>query len=314
MSNPLVSIACITYNQENFIKDAIEGFLMQKTTFPIEIIVNDDASNDNTANIIKDYVLKYPNLIVPIFQLENQYSQGINPGVEFVLPRCNGKYIALCEGDDYWTDPSKLQNQVDFLESNPDFAVCFHRVKVQKGEEILDDYLTNVPSKITTIEDLSKGNFIQTCSSVFRRDFLHIPDWINSKLNAGDYPLHMMLATKGKLFYMDECMGVYRIHSSGVYSNASIEILLKGNVYLLKTLLNNFKDHIVKSNIKNQLRPILSNLFEVYISKRKIKDACFLVIKNIRQFKIHELFRLFKTISYKSINFLLKKLKKNKQG
>ncbi len=112
---PLVSICCITYNHEDFIRDAIEGFLMQKTSFPIEIIIHDDASTDNTANIIEEYANKYPDLFVTILQSENQWSKGGGSiYARFVYPRARGKYIALCEGDDYWTDPLKLQKQVDF--------------------------------------------------------------------------------------------------------------------------------------------------------------------------------------------------------
>lgn len=115
---PLVSICCTTYNHGKFIQDAIEGFLMQKTNFPIEIIIHDDASTDNTATIVKQYAEKHPGLIITILQTINQYSQGIKPWPNFVFPKARGKYIALCEGDDYWTDPLKLQKQVDFLEGN----------------------------------------------------------------------------------------------------------------------------------------------------------------------------------------------------
>ena len=124
-TKPIVSICCITYNHENYIRDAIEGFLMQKTTFPIEIIIHDDASTDKTAEIVKSYAEKHPDLILPILQAENQYSKGI-PISTYAYPKARGKYIAFCEGDDYWTDPYKLQKQVDFLESNPDCSWCFH--------------------------------------------------------------------------------------------------------------------------------------------------------------------------------------------
>ena len=116
---PLVSICCATYNHERYIRDVIDGFLMQKTTFPIEIIIHDDASTDETARIVKEYAEKHPDLIVPIFQTENQYSKNKESIFAwFVYPRSRGKYIALCEGDDYWVDPIKLQKQVDYLEKN----------------------------------------------------------------------------------------------------------------------------------------------------------------------------------------------------
>src|SRR5450759_4645946 len=153
---PLVSVACLAYNHERYIRDAIEGFLKQRTTFPIEIIIHDDASTDCTSKIIGEYEAKYPNLIKTISQIENQYSIGNNPGI-IMLEKANGKYIALCEGDDYWTDPCKLQKQVDFLEANEDFVLCFHKVKILKDGEFLDDFITKVPGEITTIDDLVFG-------------------------------------------------------------------------------------------------------------------------------------------------------------
>ena len=113
-TKPIVSICCITLHHEKYIRDAIEGFLMQKTSFPIEILIHDDASTDDTANIIREYEEKFPNIIKPIYQTENQYSKGISISATYQFPRALGKYIALCEGDDYWTDPLKLQKQVDF--------------------------------------------------------------------------------------------------------------------------------------------------------------------------------------------------------
>jgi len=110
---------------EGYIKDALEGFLIQKTDFPFEILINDDASTDSTADIIREYEAQYPNLIKPIYQTENQYSQGKKPNQEFNFPRAIGKYIALCEGDDYWTDPLKLQKQLDFLEENPEYGLVY---------------------------------------------------------------------------------------------------------------------------------------------------------------------------------------------
>lgn len=130
MTKPLVSIHCITYNHENYIAQALEGFLLQKTNFPIEIVICDDASTDKTANIIREYADKYPNLIVPLLQSENQYSQGVKPGFDIVMPRCQGKYIAHCEGDDYWIDPYKLQKQVDFMEGNPEYSFIFHDCEI----------------------------------------------------------------------------------------------------------------------------------------------------------------------------------------
>jgi len=125
--SPLVTIGCITYKHEKYIRDSIEGFLIQKTTFPVEIIIHDDASPDKTPEIISEYEQKYPNLFFTIFQDENQFSIGNTPIFgNFIYPKSRGKYIAFCEGDDYWSDPLKLQKLVDFLEENPYYSLCSH--------------------------------------------------------------------------------------------------------------------------------------------------------------------------------------------
>ncbi|HAX96890.1 MAG TPA: glycosyl transferase family 2, partial [Prolixibacteraceae bacterium] len=132
---PLVSICCITYNQEKFIRDAIEGFLMQKTKFPIEVIIHDDASTDKTTDIIREYQSAHPDLIRAIYQSENQFSKGLDQALKHVYGGARGKYIALCEGDDYWTDPLKLQKQVDFMEAHPECTICFHQTLAKYEDE-----------------------------------------------------------------------------------------------------------------------------------------------------------------------------------
>lgn len=125
--NPLVSVRCITYNHEPYIAQAIDGFLMQKTDFPFEVIIHDDASTDKTADIIREYERKYPLIIKPIYQTENQYSKRNGSIAKAIDPKLKGKYIAFCEGDDYWIDPNKLQMQVDFLEKKLEHRMCYMR-------------------------------------------------------------------------------------------------------------------------------------------------------------------------------------------
>ena len=208
---PLLSIVCITFNHEHFITDAIESFLNQITSFPVEILIHDDASNDNTANIIIDYKNKYPTLIKPILQEINQFSKN---GFEFSLNELNrakGKYIALCEGDDYWTDSFKLQKQVDFLEENYNFSFTFHRVKIKNELNCsVEEY--SIPQKnILNFTDLAKKHIIPTCSVVLRNKFLPrpFPIWY-SKSKMGDIPLELMLAHKGPVYFFPIEMGVYR--------------------------------------------------------------------------------------------------------
>lgn len=213
---PLVSVFCPTYNHENFIRQCLEGFILQKTLFPIEIFVQDDASTDKTTEIIKEYAAKY-NFIIHVLHTENQYSQGKNLN-EYFFKNAKGKYCAFCEGDDYWTDPYKLQKQVDFLEANPDYAICCHRVRLLNQED--PSYITYTPLQKSenTIEDLADSNFIITLSCVFRNKlFEALPPWF-SDCKVGDYPLHLLNAQYGKIKYMPEIMGVYRIHPQGEWS------------------------------------------------------------------------------------------------
>lgn len=219
--NPLVSICCLTYNHENFIRDTLEGFLMQQTNFPIEIIIHEDASTDNTANVIREYQAKHPHLIKPILQTENQYSQGKDV-FSITVNQAQGKYIALCEGDDYWTDPLKLQKQVDFLETNPDFSICFHNVAIinedyPERNRLFNDDLTPA---ISTLDNLLEGvNYIATCSAVVKTNLIrNLPDWFTN-ICFGDYALWIIASRHGKIKYINEIMGVYRIHQGGVYGH-----------------------------------------------------------------------------------------------
>jgi len=140
--NILVSISCLTYNHEPYIRSAIEGFLKQNTTFHFEVLMHDDASTDHTASIIREYEEKYPDIINPIYQIENQYSKGVWVSGVYQFPRAKGKYIAICEGDDYWTDPLKLQKQVDLMEKYHAASMCValnKQVNTTTGKETIDE-------------------------------------------------------------------------------------------------------------------------------------------------------------------------------
>jgi len=211
---PLVSICCLTYNHGVYIRDAIEGFLIQKTTFPFEILIHDDASIDNTAQIIREYELQYPHLIFPIYQKENQYSKGRRLTLRFNVTRARGKYIALCEGDDYWTDPYKLQKQVDFLETNPEYGLCYTSAKVfvQKTSTFSK---TVIGSPVESFEELLLKPGIVTLTTVFRRAYCEgyssevLPYSTNWKM--GDYPLWLYIATKSKMKFMEDITATYRM-------------------------------------------------------------------------------------------------------
>lgn len=242
MSKPLVSIICTTFNHEKFIAQAIDGFLIQAINFPIEIIINDDCSTDNTKNIIQTYSDKHPVLFKPIFQKENQYSQG-KKNLPNLLPKCQGKYIALCEGDDYWTDPNKLQKQVDFLEKNADFSICYHDVSVLEDGEFTDSHVPIYDKEFLTIVDLAQENCIHTPTCVFRNKlFDHFPDFFNST-PAGDYVLHLLNAEHGKIKHLPEKMAVYRRHPGGVWAGRQLPNKLASWLEVLSPLITYFKDY-----------------------------------------------------------------------
>jgi glycosyltransferase involved in cell wall biosynthesis len=237
-NKPLVSVCMITYNHEAFISQAIEGILMQKANFPIELIIGEDCSNDRTREICLEYQQEYPE-IIRILPREKNF--GMTPNFVDTLKNCRGKYIALCEGDDYWTDKSKLQKQVDFLEANPDFAICFHRVKVVHENIDKESYLSNPNQKeVTAFEDLTYGNYIHTLSCVFRNNlFEDFPYWFKD-MPIGDYPLHLLNAQYGKIKFFEETMGVYRIHKGGIWGHLDNKEIMPKTVLILEQLYQHF--------------------------------------------------------------------------
>lgn len=212
---PLVSICCTTYNHEKYIADAIDSFLMQETDFPIEIIIHDDASTDNTSNIIREYERKYPNIIKPIYQTENQYSKGRKILIRFIYPKVKGKYIAMCEGDDFWIDPKKLQKQVDILECYEQYSFCFHAVSIVDTNKVPKGRFWGPYGKGNgeySMKNNIKPTFVHLSSLLMRTKYLRndMPEWyMNSR--HGDYALALYMSTFGKGYFIDEVMSSYRI-------------------------------------------------------------------------------------------------------
>ena len=221
---PVVSVFCITYNHVNFIKDAIEGFLMQETTFPVEIFIHDDASTDGTAEIVKEYAEKYPKLFWTVLQTENQWSKGRHNAYFFgLMQKQRGEFIALCEGDDYWISKEKLQKQLDVLEKDNRFSGCCHDVKsnFEGGEDILlfNKYCGLDATQAIELKDILNSNLVATCSSLLRMKHIHSLPHIFSDLAMGDWPLCIWSAMHGDFFYDSKPMGFYRRHAGGVWSS-----------------------------------------------------------------------------------------------
>ena len=282
-----ISVHLITYNHENYIRRAIEGVLVQKVNFTYELLIGDDCSTDNTREIIKEYHNKYPEIIKPLLHPYNLGPKGLEGKNNFLttLYACKGKYIALCDGDDYWIDPFKLQKQVDFLEANEDYAICFHRVyelAPGKGPE-LSNLNTSVNQETYTIEDLAKGNFIHTPSVVFRNGLIpKLPTWFMDA-PAGDYVLHMLNAEHGKIKYFPDPMAVYRRHSGGVWSSVDYRTnLIKFN-WIKKKLDThfNYKYHNLLFNDEYKIEILKSDL-EYYKHSNSFFSYIFSVIKLAR--------------------------------
>lgn len=287
-SNPTVAIRCLTYNHSKYIKDALDGFLMQQTNFPFWVCILDDASTDGTRDILEDYMEKYPSIFKCFLLKENTWGkptrhENVKPYLEASQ---QAKYIAICEGDDYWTDPTKLQKQIDFLENNNDFSMCFHRVKIMKDGEIGPDTLTN-PPQVSDIRILAKGNYIHSPSAVYR-NYGHDEEMyeVLRNVTAGDYVRHMFQAKRGKIFCFDDEMAVYRM-GDGEWTSSSEQSRRIKWLRGLEQLLPHFSVDVQK-NLRLQMITCINNLYALGPSSELEEAArCFpeevselLLIKN----------------------------------
>lgn len=279
--NPMVSVCVPTYQHAKYIRSCLDSVLMQNCSFPFEVIVGEDESTDGTRDICIEYTQKYPDKIrLFLHSRENNISINGRPTGRFnflySLSKAGGKYVALCEGDDYWTDPYKLQKQVNFLEANGDFAICYHNLRVEyeggdHGGQLPS--LANSPyqKEVTGIEDLAFGNYIFTASCMFRNNlFNEFPDWV-CNTPVGDYVLHMLNAQFGKIKYLNDVMGVYRVHKGGLWESQSASYRDELWVKMLDQMSNFFGPRIKRSLVlsQNDLFVKLINQFRENRTKRE---------------------------------------------
>ncbi|KUJ51512.1 glycosyltransferase [Chryseobacterium sp. JAH] len=264
MNNLTVSVVMITYGHENCIEESINGVLSQISNSTIELIISDDCSPDNTEIIVNKIIRNHPNghWIKYIRHFKNK---GAIPNFAWTISQAQGKYIALCEGDDYWTDCSKIQKQVDFLENNKEYSVCFHDVEeIDHTGKLLDKRLvaSHTAEKTYTIEDLAEGNFIHTVSVVFRKNFNELPSWYLTS-PAGDYPLHMINASYGLIKYFPEKMAVYRV-GQGVWSSQTRQSQFVNTIFIIKLMMANLtlNNEVIK-NLDHQLLRLISNIKDI---------------------------------------------------
>ena len=220
MDEIMVSIVCIAYNHEPYIRDCLEGFVNQKTNFKFEVLVHDDASTDKTADIIREYESKYPDIFKPIYQKENQYSQGVKFGKKYIYPKLRGKYVAWCEGDDYWCDENKLQKQFDFMEAHPEYSACVHNTCIKNlktgTEKPFCDLTEDGNMPIERIITMFGGCF-HTTSVLTPVKYTEYPEEFNVQ-GVGDYPRALYLAAEGQIYYFADIMSVYRVWTEGSWT------------------------------------------------------------------------------------------------
>ncbi len=280
-----VSIVVTTYNHKDYISNCLDNILNQQTNFNYEIILGDDESDDGTREICQEYAKKYPNKIRLFLRSRKDVIKigGRATGrYNFIenLKACKGKYIALCEGDDYWTDPLKLQKQVDFLEANDDYALCFHEVAVfnQTENRLEIDNITRSVPKTTTINELAKGNFIHTPSVVLRNDFM-IPKWF-SKSPLGDWTFYMIIIKDKKIMKLEETMAVYRMHMEGVWSMTSQDYRNKKTLISVGLILKKIRlTGEVKAILKSRLQNSTNNKKTMLTFKKKVKNIINSILK-----------------------------------
>lgn len=290
----IVSISVVTYNHKDYIKQCLDGILMQQTNFSFEIILGEDESSDSTREICMDYANNYPNKIKLFLRKREDviYING-NPTGRFNfmenLKACSGKYIALCEGDDYWTDTLKLQKQVDFLEKNEDYALCFHNVDLLNTRESIQQVSpmhTNLTKDSFTTSDIITQWFIPTVSILYRqyKDF-ELPLWFQY-CASGDIPLLLLLSLEGKFKYLDEIMGCYRIHDSGISitHNGYFKAFSMVYIYQNFNVHTNFKyEEKINEEMIYEIRRYLPEIQELNKLKQesaKIKKPLWLKVYN----------------------------------
>lgn len=255
--DPKVSVAMITYNHERFISQAIESVLMQQTDFPVELVIGEDCSKDGTRAIVVEYAQRYPERIRLLLPERNL---GIMPNFIATLKACNGRYVALCEGDDYWTDPHKLQKQVEFLDAHPECSMCFHEAHDLWPDGRKVEYVRSRQPEIKSfyeLEDVVTSHFIPTASTVFRNGLVDVSHPAFLQVTAGDWMLQVMLAEKGTLAFMDENWSVRRIHPGGVASMATAQSVAR------HVMLSGHRiDRYLERRLTRLLRPMVTGNLE----------------------------------------------------
>jgi glycosyltransferase involved in cell wall biosynthesis len=258
-----VSVGLIAYNHEPYIEQAVQGVLAQKTNFDYEIVIGEDCSTDNTRSILVRVQEQHPD---KIRLLLNEKNQGMIQNYIQTLHACQGEYIALLDGDDYWCREDKLQKQVDFLDQNPDYAVCFHSVLKVYEDGSREPKVVRPKDQRTSfdLKDLLASMFIPTCSTLIRNGLIgELPEFAYS-LKMLDWLILVLAARHGRIGFLDEVMAVYRVHPSGLWSSMSMVDRLTANIQFLEAI-NSYLEYQYDEAVQSVLRKYWSFLSnEVY--------------------------------------------------
>ncbi len=284
----MVTIHCLVYNHEPYLRQCLDGFVMQKTNFRFEAIVHDDASTDNSAEIIKEYAENYPDIIVPIFEKENQYSKHDGSLDRIMLSHMRGKYMAFCEGDDYWIDPYKLQKQYNIFENDKSIELCYSRSRIYyESTHSFANYLnadkgpTDFESIMFREPAITLTSFIKTDSY---KDYWKEIDPSEKEWLMGDTPLFLWLSQKGKVTLLDDITAVYRMlgesasHSSNIdkqiiFNKSARDIrLFFCDKYKRTDLLQKVYDTYYRSNMNDADNNRLFGIFWKNFCKIKNKN------------------------------------------
>ena len=307
-TSPVVSVVCITYNQEDYISSALDGFLKQKTDFPFEVLVHDDASTDRTTQIVKAYERKYPEIVKAVYEKENQYSRGRDILLDIMLPKISGQYVATCEGDDYWESTNKLQKSFDYLSTHPKCSMVSHSTDMYVGESTERRHYTPkflnrggiLRSELIIIEN----NLIHTSSHFYRKDFLtrNLPVFLRMEKLGEVYDVVyvMMAATEGYIYILPDVLSIYRFRSKNSWNirvaeddAKMIEALLiqckcaklinHYRHYCFDTILNerNRRSRFLIYKLKGDVRKLRRKEFQDLFCKMGVFDWAIIMIKKL---------------------------------
>lgn len=308
--NPLVAIDCITYNHGKFIRDTLEGFVMQRTDFPFVAIVHDDASTDGTADIIREYAERYPDIIKPILETENLYSKGddsLGRVMREAIDASGAKYVALCEGDDYWTDPLKLQKQIDFMEANPDYSMCFHNAIEHWENGLVPDAPKN--------QNLDDGDFsgidiynsyiVPTASIMVRNSVIKNRKYLKAcnsrKFAFGDLLICLSASDLGKIRYSKEMGSVYRRHeNSATFTDLINPFVLPGSHRYIPRYFG--RKYFVP--VRNRIITVYRNLVLANIKARDNKNAVKALRLAVKYDPFYTMYSFMKYFAWKAMESL----------